>query len=272
MSDNLVPLRPGRGRTTAFIHPASGLITAFRRLVPYLPGNGNVVAFENPEPGPDASCSIDALAADYWHQLSARSTGPILLAGWSFGGIVALAMASLAEAAGHPVTCVALIDSGPPQLLRTRATGLADDLVGLFEIKTAELPPGRLPAAEEQVLDLIAGVLRTMRGVPGITAADLQPFVDTFHWHVRAMRRPWRFVGCAAPVVLIRARDERGWRDAPEDLGWSHVLGDQPGLLWTPGTHHDLMSPEHAPHLAVLLTTRLADSHRVISLTRGARA
>jgi thioesterase domain-containing protein len=272
MSDNLVPLRTGGGRTTVFIHPASGLITAFRRVVPHLPGNRNAVAFENPEPRPDASCSIDALAADYWHQLSAHSNGPILLAGWSFGGIVALAMASLAEAAGRPVTCVALIDSGPPQLLRERAAGLPDDLAGLFEIKPAELPPVPLPTAQEQVLDIIADVLRRTRGIPGITAADLQPFVDTFHWHVRAMRRPWRFAGCAAPVVLIRARDERGWRDAPEDLGWSHVLGDPPRLLWTPGTHHDLMSAEHAPHLAALLSTRLASPDRAVSLARGACA
>lgn len=40
MTHNLVTLRAGTGHSFAFVHPASGLITAFRRLVPHLSGHG----------------------------------------------------------------------------------------------------------------------------------------------------------------------------------------------------------------------------------------
>ena len=256
MADNLVALRAGTGYSLAFVHPASGLITAFRRLVPHLGGTGAVFALENPEPG-RPPCSIGELAADYLAQLAGAAPGPFVLAGWSFGGAVALDMTGAAEAAGHHVAAVVLIDAAAPHLLRQarspRSVPLAD-LAGLFEIGPAELRPGPAPASYEEAVELIVARLRTTRGMPRIEAADLRPFVDTYRWHTSVARRPWRPAGCRAPVILVRASDEPGWHDAPADLGWSGVLGTAPAMAWTPGTHHDLMSREHAPRLAQVLS------------------
>lgn len=263
MPDNLVYLRSGGTHSTALVHPASGLITAFRELAVHLPVTENVIAFENPEPAVDMDCSVGALGADYWRQLSFCLEGPLLLAGWSFGGPVALTMAGLAEAAGYPLDAVALIDSGPPHLLRSREDGLLSELADLFGIKGTEIPAGPPPKSEQQALDLICEVLGKARGMPGIDAADLRPFVETYRWHVRAMRHPWHFAGCAAPVILIRARGERGWRDAPRDLGWSQVLGGSPEILWTEGTHDDLMAAENAPYLAALLSSCAAARNEI---------
>ncbi len=269
MPDNLVTLKAGTGRSFAFVHPASGLVTAFRRLLPHLTGSGAVFALENPEPQ-QPPCSIDDLAADYWDQLADAAPGPLAIAGWSFGGAVAIDMASAAEAAGHHIAAVVLIDSVTPQLLRSIPPIPLNDLAGLFEIETSELPAGVSPVSDEEALDLIVAVLRRTRGLPEIQVADLRPFVDTYRWHLKVARRPWRPADVRAPVFLVRASDEPGRNDAPADLGWSSVLGTAPIPLWTPGTHHSLMSQEHAPCMAEVLVKILTLPDEPYVFTGGA--
>jgi thioesterase domain-containing protein len=263
MRDNFVPLREGRGPTIAFVHPASGLATAFRRLVPHLAGHGAVYAFENLEPGSAPLCTIPALAQAYWGQLRGHVHEPLVLAGWSFGGPVALRMAALAEAECVDVRQVVLIDSGTPGLLATRAETTIERLAGLFELDPASVGDGR----GERALELVAARLRVVHDNDSIDVADLRPFVKVYDWHLRAARQPWQAGAVSAPVVLVRARDEVGWRDAPADLGWSAVLGGPPDTAWTPGTHYDLMSARNAPHLAGLLNPLLVGEHPRFSAT-----
>lgn len=256
MTDNLVTLRSGAGLSFAFVHPSSGLVTAFRRLVPHLPGPGAAFALENPEP-PRPPCTLAELATSYWGQLAGVATGPLVLCGWSFGGAVAREMAGAAEAAGQRVAAVVLIDAATPQLLRSARPDPLDELTGLFEIGAAELSTGPPPTSHEQALEMIVAALRTARGMTEIDTADLMPFVETYRWHLAVMRRPWIPTACGAPLFLVRARDEHRWSDAPADLGWSATVGTAPTTLWTPGTHYDLMSHEHAPHLAEVLSNVL---------------
>ncbi|WP_026424302.1 thioesterase domain-containing protein [Actinokineospora inagensis] len=261
MHDNLVPLRGGGGPTVAFAHPSSGLATGFRRLVQHLTGPGPVYAFENLEPGPADLCSIAALGTEYWNQLRACAPGPLVLAGWSFGGPVALRMAEAAEADGAEVAHVVLIDSGRPDLLAPRAETSVRRLAGLFELDPDSIGGSDLDGDDldrEQALELVAHLLRATHANDSIEVADLRPFVEVFEWHVAAGRRPWRVPAVRTPVVLVRARDEPGWHDAPTDLGWSAVLGGPVDTHWTPGTHYDLMSGKNAPHLAALLNRLLA--------------
>lgn len=257
MTDNLVALRAGTGSALVFAHPGSGLITAFRRLFPHLAWQDAVFALENPEPR-RSQCSISDLAADYWAQLAAATSGPFVFAGWSFGGAVALDMAGAAEESGHQVAAVVLIDAAAPHILRSARPVPLSDLAGLFEVDPAEVRTSTAPSSDEEDLAAIVEVLRVFRGMPEIETTDLQPFVDTYRWHLSVNRRPWRPAGCQAPTFLVRASDEAGWSDAPADLGWSSVLGRTPVMLWTPGTHYTLMSHEHAPDLAEVLSTMLA--------------
>lgn len=249
MSRNLVPLREGDGSSFVFVHSAGGLATAFRRLAPYLDGAGSVFAFENVEPD-GAPPTIGELAERYWTELAAAATDPLILIGWSFGASVALELAALAEQAGRTVRAVVMLDAGAPGLVMSSPSLPLTDLAGLFGIPASDLPAGEAPGSEAEILDLLVDVLRRTRSMPGIEAADLEPFVAIYRWHHAAVRRPWTFRAQGAPVFLIRARDETCWEGAPGDLGWSDVLGRPPLISWTPGTHHDLLSDEHAPGLA----------------------
>ena len=268
MAENLLTLREGVGQSVVFLHPASGLATAFRRLVPHLAGRCAVFAFENAEPAHDPP-SIGELVVDYWAQLKGVANGPLFFAGWSFGGAVALELATRADNAAHAVAAVVLLDAGAPHLIKSLNGLPLLDLAGLFGIDTSELPADAAAVTDEEILDLLVDILRRDHGMAQIEINDLRPFVAAYRWHYAVARRPWSFRGLSAPVYLLRARDERGWDDSPPDLGWARVLGSPPPILWTPGTHHSLMSEEHAPDLARLLSRLFAETHEVATCRIG---
>ncbi|WP_338676003.1 thioesterase domain-containing protein [Streptomyces sp. SCSIO 30461] len=256
MTDNLLTLRSGSGSTTVFVHTASGLATGFRRLAGHLGGHGTVLALENLEAGPPERCSVAALAADYWSQME-EHTDPLRLAGWSFGGPVAMEMATLAEQAGRTVEVVVLLDAATPALLASRTPSLLHEMAALFELAPGLLPPDTVAATVPEALHVVAEALRTLPATRGVTSEDLEPFAEVYAWHLRAARCGPRPRVPSAPVVLLRARDEPGWYDAPEDLGWSEVLGGPPETLWAPGTHHGLMAPGNVAALGAILTPLL---------------
>ncbi|MEU1088067.1 thioesterase domain-containing protein [Streptomyces sp. NPDC005892] len=256
MTDNLLTLRSGSGSTTVFVHTASGLATGFRRLVGHLGGHGTVLALENLEAGPPERCSVAALAADYWSQVE-QHAGPLRLAGWSFGGPVAMEMAALAERAGRTVEVLVLLDAAAPALLASRTPSPLQEMAALFELDPGTLPTDAVASTTPEALRVVAGALRALPATRGVTPEDLEPFAEVYAWHLLAARGGPLLRAPSAPVVLVRARDEPGWYDAPEDLGWSEVLGRPPETLWAPGTHHGLMAPRNVAALGAILTPLL---------------
>jgi thioesterase domain-containing protein len=259
MPDNLVLLREQPGPAIAFVHPASGQATAFRWLLPHLRESGSVFAFTTGAPGPEDG-TIATIAEEYWQQLRSHVRGPLVLAGWSFGGAVALRMASTAEAEGRGIHHVVLIDSGTPELLAGRTDSTIERLAGLFQVDATTLGHDEDPIEVDRALELVAARLRLVHSDERIDVADLRPFAAIHDWHLRVARRPWHPGSVSAPVLLVRARDEVGWHDAPDDLGWSSVLGYPPRTVWTAGTHYDLVSPKNAEHIARVLNGLLAES------------
>lgn len=250
---NLLPLRDiGRGRTIVFVHPAGGGAGGFRRLLPHLDPSWNVFAYEALEPGPPDRCSLPAIAEDYLAALDrVASPAGAVLAGWSFGGAVAMEMSRRAEAAGCPPDAVVLIDSATPDVLAGRDRSAHAEIAGLFGVELADAAG----ADEESALAEVAAAFN--RATPGarISATDLGPFVDVFRWHLDAVRREWPDAGCTAPCFLVRAADEKGWAatGAPEDLGWSRLLAREVTYRSSPGTHHSVFSEANAPVLAGVL-------------------
>mgnify|MGYP001249978983 CR=1 FL=1 len=77
-------------------------LTGFRILLPDLPGHG--------KSSPSAAATLPALADDLAAWLQAVAPGPVLLGGWSLGGMVAL---ELAARANSPVGKLLLIATTP---------------------------------------------------------------------------------------------------------------------------------------------------------------
>ena len=277
--DDLLDLRDGGEDVVAFVHPASGLATAFRRMVPAWRGEQTLVAFENLDPADSMTCSVAGVARHYWSRLAPRLAGTLTLVGWSFGGCVAAEMASLALGAGVRVTGLVLLDSAPPALVRARRTSAAESIAGLFEVGLDGdgVSLQDVDAILLAVADRLNSGLSRRREDPSqtpvrIEPADLLPFVETYRWYVRALHAPWSPAPVPVATALVRARDERGWpANAPDDLGWSSVIGHGLDVHRVPGTHYSMVKDGNAAGVAGLVSELAAAPRKAAGNGTGNR-
>ncbi|GAF50796.1 putative non-ribosomal peptide synthetase, partial [Rhodococcus wratislaviensis NBRC 100605] len=112
----ILPIRSeGTGPPLWCIHPGGGLSWCYMGLRAHLPDRPvyglQARGFDGVTPLPD---SIEEMAADYLDQiLTVQEDGPFLLLGWSFGGLVAHAIATALERRGLEVALLAMMDSVP---------------------------------------------------------------------------------------------------------------------------------------------------------------
>jgi enterobactin synthetase component F len=173
------------------VHPAGGIAWCYGGMARALAPEVGVLGLQSPalDAAVAPATSMEALAADYADRvLAARTTGPIHLAGWSVGGIIAQAMAVRLRALGRDVGLVALLDSYPAEVWR--AAPEPDDaaiygaLIAIAGIdpkqhpdlpleraavidflRAAGTPLGRLPeAALDGVVRVVEGNNRLVRG------------------------------------------------------------------------------------------------------------
>ncbi len=157
----LVPLRRGasaNGATIVLFHPAAGNLFPYLPLLPLLDPSATVLGIQHPLlTGDRAALSLEELARRYAETLAARiSPGPLVLAGWSFGGTVAHATACLLvqrEPRRAPPEVV-LIDSytrgptaKPDHALVMGLAYLAADLLNVPPRPGADVPYGTVSAA-----------------------------------------------------------------------------------------------------------------------------
>jgi amino acid adenylation domain-containing protein len=160
----LLPLRGGNGEPVFCVHPAAGVGWGYAGLLRHLDPDRPVYALQSPQlgdPTAPAPRSVAELAADYVERIrTVAPHGPYHLLGWSFGGVLAHAMATILQAAGERVGTLTLLDSYPEtaQPARDVETELLDSL-GLDGTHG-------LPAA------LLAGMTRAFRANLGALAGS----------------------------------------------------------------------------------------------------
>jgi nonribosomal peptide synthetase DhbF len=132
----LLPLRSQGSLFPLFcIHPASGLSWCYARLMQYIGADYPIYGLQarhltEPELFPQ---SIEEIAADYLGQIrNIQPAGPYYLIGWSFGGLVAHAIASLLQQQSDNVALLALLDAYPP-IIRQNPVSMTPDQI-LFAI------------------------------------------------------------------------------------------------------------------------------------------
>jgi thioesterase domain-containing protein/acyl carrier protein len=115
--DVILPLKPQGDRLPLFcIHPGLGLSWSYCGLIQHLgPGyrlygvQARSLARSEPRP-----TSVEQMAADYANQIRrVQPVGPYCLLGWSFGGLVAHAVATEFQQRGEQVALLALLDAYP---------------------------------------------------------------------------------------------------------------------------------------------------------------
>jgi amino acid adenylation domain-containing protein len=259
----LVAIQPAGARPPLYcVHPLGGHALCFRdlsvRLGPDQPLYGlEAVGLDGQEQPLER---IEDMAARYLAAVRERQpAGPYTLAGWSFGGLVALEMAQ--------------------QLRRQREH--ARLLVFDTPMAGTRADPDR-DAEDTSVLRLLASVLEALAGIPRDAALGLLRAMDDDDARaaylleqarrsrtvpsdfgmeqvrpllrvVEASARAWRDyqpTPYTGPITLLRTPEPPGLRPDDPSLGWSRVAGADLETRIVPGQHHRMLLEPEVAHIA----------------------
>ncbi|HEX6292099.1 MAG TPA: amino acid adenylation domain-containing protein, partial [Herpetosiphonaceae bacterium] len=263
----LVPLQPdGSQRPLFLIHPIGGTVLCYGELARLLGPDQPVYGLQarGVEPDQTPHESLAAMVEEYLAAIrQTQPHGPYRLGGWSFGGVVAFAIASQLQQQGETIDLVALIDSSGPIAEAaplddlTLLTAFLRDLGGLLgtslPITATELAP--LPADERMAVVLERA---HMEGVlpPDLDLRQLQRLAHVFAANLTllAAYRPAR---TAPPVALLLAEATAQRSDLMAE--WRALTAVMTcGVV--SGTHYTLLRSPQVQAVADWLRAQLAAS------------
>jgi thioesterase domain-containing protein/acyl carrier protein len=274
----LVPLQVAGNGPPLFCVPGAGTDAAvFSHLALHLGDEQPLCALQWPglcdQHQPD---SVAGLAGWFLEHVRRRQPqGPYLLAGFSFGGLVAFEMAQQLRAQGQSVALLALFDTSRPDGPHSQPH--RDSWAPLRVARRWLLPTGARHYGGRWTL-------RQLRLGLGERLGEMRFRLDRALHSQRRLPPPgWRFTyvrelcllasRCYTPQPYAGAlavfRNERQPPDdacrASADLGWAALAGGALQLRSVPGSHGDALAPPHVAFLArelwpLLLAARPLDS------------
>jgi thioesterase domain-containing protein len=257
--ETVLPLRPDGSEEPLFcIHPGGGMGWCYAGLTRHLDPRTPLYAFQSrglarPVQLPD---SVEEIAADYLREIRRiQPSGPYRLAGWSFGGAVAHAIATSLRDQGEQVSLLALLDAypggnnGEHEVMDERSVlQLAFDGVDVWEGATDT----DLPVSPARIL----GLLRERGSVlSGLDERAVKALMEVTVNNVRLMRafapRPYD-----GEVLFFQAAREHLDPAEAAALWRPHVGGFEHHVVDT--THAEMTSPEALQVIGPVLADRLA--------------
>ncbi|WP_299538459.1 amino acid adenylation domain-containing protein [uncultured Streptomyces sp.] len=254
----MVPITGGGGRPALFcVHASGGSAVPFFSLARSLGGDQPLYGIEAVGlHGEEAATTVDAMARRYVEGVRAvRPAGPYLLAGWSLGGTVALAMAGLLREQGEEVPLVVLLDCAVPPVLpeppshTDMLTGFVHDIAGLAG-RPQDEPDAAFLASLSSDAERESAVVRLLESsgfVPEGMDQDLRRKISAYLDTVR--------VGLTSPVppfdgVLHQCVASEGGGAYAD--GWD-ALAARVERHEVPGSHYTLLQPPHADRVGVIV-------------------
>jgi thioesterase domain-containing protein len=220
--------------------------------------------------------SLEAMAASYLEELLAvQSEGPFLLAGHSFGGVVALEMAQQLTAKGHRVSLLGLFDTFnpyPPDKAPGRARRIWDILQDIPPWLRYELLPRTPSQHHARFLRLVRRIKRKTAKLLGRSRvksreeeirqvfevytlpADVRVFCQA-NFRILWDYRPQIYPGT---ITLLRARSRPLFSPCQADRGWSRIAAGGLTTRVIPGTHDTILREPHVKVLAQELKDALS--------------
>lgn len=223
------------------VHPAGGFAWQFAPLVRFLPVGVGVVGLQAPllSGGESAAMDVDELALEYFERIRAIAPrGPYRLAGYSFGGNVAHAIAARLVEEGEEVELLALLDPAPLSGRRdasgTAAFGPEEEAAVRAE-QTAFFAELRDEGGDDP--DLRAAI-RASRGVLGLDdRATVEAIVASHAWASALM------AASASPVTAVPTLLFIAGREEPAASGWGMRLGDDTETTVLDADHSGIVAP-----------------------------
>jgi thioesterase domain-containing protein len=290
----LVPIQPRGTRPPLFcVHALGGEVLGYYRLARELGADQPLYGLQARPVDAGATeaprISIEETAAEYVDAVrSLQPAGPYLLAGYSFGGVVAFEMARQLTSAGQEVALLAILD---------QPVSPGDEEA---EIDTAAVIAEMLrhqARSEGRALNLDADALRGLpldeqlaRGLEILGGPEaLGPGFDipllralALGWSARATAvERYRVSTYPGRITLLRASaDPAALRELPPErrrvfedpsLGWGTVAAGGVEIHAIPGNHQTLIEAPHVEILAGVLETCLARAARELVNARDDR-
>jgi thioesterase domain-containing protein len=259
----LVPIKPdGAKPPLFFVHAVGGSVAPYVALASLLGADQPFYGLEHPGlRGDTAVQRVPEIAASYLCAiLEVQPTGPFHLGGWSFGGVVAVEMASQLRARGEEVALVILLDSGAPTAAyepdqAELLSWFVSDLAGLAaaDAPTMDMTTLRQLPASQQVDAALAALESAGLGTAAVRQ-ELRNRIKVFSANSRAFlaHQPGRYNG---RLVLLSAADE-----PDDDIRQWHALAPRDFEHYVvPGNHYTLLQPPHLSAVAEAMRRCLYD-------------
>jgi non-ribosomal peptide synthetase component F/thioesterase domain-containing protein/acyl carrier protein len=213
----------------------------------YLQEEVDLLLADDPEPQAAALTSVPQVAALYLKKIrTIQPQGPYLLAGESFGGLVAYEMAQQLQAAGETVALLALFDTLAPGVSLKRSWSQRSALHLSELIKQG-------PAYARQKLE---PKLAPSQVAATLTDEDRRP---QFRRQIGRTYIPQPYCG---KVVLFRAIDRDPFESITvnPDFGWHTLAQDGVEVYDVPGDHIGILKDPNVRVLTKALKTCIARS------------
>ncbi|MCK9894100.1 non-ribosomal peptide synthetase [Frankia sp. AgB32] len=252
--DVILPLRTGGSRPPIFCFPAGGgLSWRYASLVRHVPSGHPLYGLQDrayTTSGHEPS-SVADIAIDYADEIiSVSPSGPYHLLGWSFGGLLAHAVATRLQELGHRIGLVGILDSFPAQDGEAPLKPTDDQILhGILDAVGVDAPnrPETFAGAAE--------VLRAQGGVlAGLLAEHVEAIVSTFRRSV-ALRSTFTPAVLDGDVVVVVANSDgtnagkaERWRPFVSGRVIEHRLNRR---------HEDILRPESLGEIGRLITPNL---------------
>ncbi len=251
---HLVPFRTGGPAAPVFcVHPLSGISWVYSGLLRHIDRDHPVYGIQAEGPGgvADLPGTVEAMAERYLSLLrSVRPSGPYHLVGWSFGGLVAHAMAVRLHELGEPAGSLFLVDTvagtgpGPEDPI--------DDQRVFRVLLTAAGLDGERFASADLDFDTVSALLHKEGSVfARFTEDDIGRViaVSRHNYRLASTYRPPRYPG---DTTYIEATAHTPRPVPHHDLWRPHVGGDLTvGHATAP--HHRVLQPQHVAEVGVRL-------------------
>ncbi|TIS74785.1 MAG: amino acid adenylation domain-containing protein, partial [Mesorhizobium sp.] len=263
----LLPIRPQGSRPPLFcIHPGGGLAWPYAGLLLHLPDRPlyglQARGLSGTQP---PAASIEVMAADYLAEIrSVQPTGPYHLLGWSFGGVVAQAVATRLQEAGEAVALLVSLDSTPADPTRPQPPVEEEQILAdWLDIIGQPMPAGAAPSWDAVVTALHCSDHPLAR-LPEPTLAALRG-VTRNNVELMLTHRPQRFRGDLLHFMATYGRDET----SPSPDAWQPYFTGTIRRHDIDCTHKDMTEPAALAAIGPLLTAALEWADQATSLSKS---
>lgn len=252
-------LRAGSGARLMYITPIRGDTLQFVKIIRHLPADTDVWGLQGrplAREDPSLPSDIARLVEVYVDRIMALPPRrPLVLVGFSYGGLVAFELARALEARRIEVDRVVLLDTFGPACRRLVFSRGA----GFYVSKAASQP---LFEAARWFRDSLRMALRLSAGRVWSMARRAFLWGERRRWFVSIAPQGGIVLGpTKADLVLIRADDSLSV-EGPPDYGWAALTTGAFHILWGAGAHGELLDEANGPRTGGLLKGLLNQKER----------